>query len=162
MLKYFLSLGSNIEPKIQYMQTALDKLSKYGTIIKKSDIYQTKAWGERNQPDFYNAMIEFDSDLQPKILLEKIKQIEKDTGRTQTYFWGPREIDIDIIFCQDQTLNETDLKIPHPEYTRRRFILEPIIEIDEDYSHTGSENTITEHLRKCEDQSSVYKLDISW
>jgi 2-amino-4-hydroxy-6-hydroxymethyldihydropteridine diphosphokinase len=159
---YILSLGSNIEPRHDNLSKAISQLSSIGSVIKKSSIYETEAWGDKDQSNFYNAIIKYNSPKDPRQLLTSIKDIEKLIGRQQTQHWGPREIDIDIIFCQDQTLNETDLKIPHPEYTRRRFVLEPILEIDEDYSHTGSDNTITEHLMECEDQSSVNKLDISW
>jgi 2-amino-4-hydroxy-6-hydroxymethyldihydropteridine diphosphokinase len=159
---YLLSLGSNVEPRYKFLSDAITELSLVGTIMKKSSIYETEAWKEKNQSDYYNAIVKFDSPLPPRELLQSIKKIEKSIGRQPTYRWGPREIDIDIIFCQDYFLNESDLKIPHPEFAKRRFVLEPILEIDKDYSQSDSDKTITDILSKCEDQSSINKLDISW
>jgi 2-amino-4-hydroxy-6-hydroxymethyldihydropteridine diphosphokinase len=159
---YILSLGSNIEPRYDHLVRAISKLSSIGNIVKKSSIYETEAWGDKNQSNYYNAIIKFNSSLPARALLESVKKIEKSIGRQLTYRWGPREIDIDIIFCQDHTLNDSDLKIPHPEFTKRKFILEPIWEIDKDYSQADSDKTITDFLSKCKDQSIINKLDLSW
>jgi 2-amino-4-hydroxy-6-hydroxymethyldihydropteridine diphosphokinase len=159
---YILSLGSNIESRYDHLVRAISKLSSIGNIVKKSSIYESEAWGHKNQSNYYNAIIKFNSSLPPRELLQSIKRIEKSMGRQPTYRWGPREIDIDIIFCQDHTLNESDLKIPHPEFTKRRFILEPIKEIDKDYLQSYSDKTITDFLNKCKDQSIINKLDLSW
>ena len=159
---YILSLGSNIEPRHDHLVRAISKLSSIGKIVKKSSIYETEPWGDKKQSNFYNAIVKFNSSLAPKTLLKSIKKIEKSIGRQTNYHWGPREIDIDIIFCQDHTFNESDLKIPHPEYTKRRFVLEPILEIDKNFSHSNSDKTITDFLTKCKDQSSINKLDLSW
>lgn len=159
---YILGLGSNIEPRLDYLSNAISELSKIGSIIKKSSIYETEAWGNKNQSDFYNAIIKFKSSLDPRTLLIKIKHIEKYIGRKETTHWGPREIDIDIIFCDDHSYDESFLKIPHPEFSERRFILEPLVEIDADYSYYKSTKTINEILTNCKDQSSIYKLDLIW
>jgi 2-amino-4-hydroxy-6-hydroxymethyldihydropteridine diphosphokinase len=159
---YFLSLGSNIEPRHDYLLKAVSELSSIGTIIKKSSIYETEAWGNKDQSNFYNAIVKFKSSHHPKSLITSIKRIEKSIGRKTTFHWGPREIDIDIIFCQDHTINDSELKIPHPEFTRRRFILEPLLEIETNDAHVDSYKTIYEILNMCKDQSRIYKLDLIW
>jgi 2-amino-4-hydroxy-6-hydroxymethyldihydropteridine diphosphokinase len=159
---YILGLGSNIEPRQEYLANAISDLKSIGTIIIKSSIYETEALGYKNQLNFYNAIIKYTSSLSPRELLLAIKEIEKSIGRKNTFKWGPREIDIDIIFCQDYTLNESDLKIPHPEYSGRRFVLEPMLEIDKDYAISDSNKTIADFLASCEDQSSIHKLDLIW
>jgi len=160
--KYILSLGSNIEPRHEYLVKALTALKSIGNIIKKSSIYETEAWGNKNQSNFYNAIIKFESFIAPRKLLQAIKKIEISVGRKKTSKWGPREIDIDIIFCGDYTLNEPDLKIPHPEFFDRRFVLEPMLEVDNNYMLSNSDKTIADLLTVCEDQSSIHKLDLSW
>jgi len=159
---YILSLGSNIEPRENYLILAADKLNSIGKILKKSSIYETEPWGHRNQSKFYNAILKYESILSPRKLLKALKKIEISLGRKKYFRWGPREIDIDIIFCQDYTLNEPDLIIPHPDFATRRFVLEPMLEVDKNYSLTGSNKSITDYLTACADQSSIHKLDLRW
>jgi len=159
---YILSLGSNIEPREDYLVKASKKLKTIGKIIKKSSIYETEAWGNKYQSNFYNAIINFESILDPRKLLQSLKKIERFLGRKKSILWGPREIDIDIIFCQNYTLDEPDLKIPHPEFAARRFVLEPMVEIDNNYLLSDSNKSITDFLTVCKDQSTIHKLDISW
>lgn len=155
-------MGSNIEPRGDYLTKAADKLNSIGKIIKKSSIYETEAWGYKNQSKFYNAILKYESLLSPRKLLRSLKSIEKSLGRNKSFKWGPREIDIDIIFCQEYTSDEPDLKIPHPEFATRRFVLEPMLEVDKDYILSDSNKSITDFLTSCEDQSGIYKLDLSW
>jgi 2-amino-4-hydroxy-6-hydroxymethyldihydropteridine diphosphokinase len=159
---YILGLGSNIEPRKDYLVKAISELSSIGTIEKKSSIYETEAWGNKNQSNFYNAIINFKTTLKPRTLLQSIKRIEKIIGRSKTFHWGPREIDIDIIFCQDHTLDDCDLKIPHPEFSNRRFILEPMIELGQDIALFEFDEAIRDILNMCDDQSNIHKLDIIW
>ena len=98
---YILSLGSNIEPRHEYLVKASTALNSIGNIIKKSSIYETEAWGNKNQPKYYNAIINFESLLPPRKLLQAIKEIENSIGRKKTSKWGPREIDIDIIIIKN-------------------------------------------------------------
>ena len=159
---YFLGLGSNIEPRLNYLQTALIKLAAFGRIKHKSSIYNTQAWGETEQDDFYNAIIEFDSALPPRVLLETIKKIEAEIGRRSISRWGPREIDIDIIYCRNMTVREADLIIPHRYAAERRFILAPLSELDENLSIDGRGTPVRQTLSSCRDSAQVSKLDLAW
>ena len=162
MLKYYLSLGSNIEPRLEHLQKACYKLDTIGKIVKVSSLYETEAWGNKNQNDFYNVMIEFDSVLTPQMLLTELKKIEKNMGRKSTARWSAREIDIDIIFCPKCSIDEPDLHIPHAEFSSRRFILEPMTEINKNFLIPDTKKTITDYLTVCQDQSHTNKLAINW
>jgi len=99
--KYYLSLGSNVSPRTLYMRDAIAELEKMGTVIRKSSLYECEPWGRKDQPLFLNAVILFHTIYPPFKLLRNIKRIEKKLGRVETFKWGPRRIDIDIIFCDN-------------------------------------------------------------
>jgi len=159
---YYLGLGSNIEPRLNFLQSALKKLAPYGRIRQKSSIYNTRAWGNTQQDDFYNASIEFDSPLNPHDLLAAIKKIEQEIGRRESGHWAPREIDIDILYCRNLTMREAELTIPHPLISERRFVLEPLTELEENLSIDETGIPIRDLLLSCQDFSPVSKLDIVW
>jgi 2-amino-4-hydroxy-6-hydroxymethyldihydropteridine diphosphokinase len=160
--KYFLSLGSNIEPCLLFLNKACVSLNSIGKIIQKSSIYKTQAWGEKNQPNFLNAVIEFKTDLEPNNLLINIKRIENSIGRTSSARWGPRKIDIDIIFCRECNLDGPDLQIPHKKFAERRFVLAPLAEIQKHLYIKSTKRTVTDLLNRCPDQSYIQKLATNW
>ena len=162
MYKYFLGLGSNIEPRINFIKRAVTKLKKVGLVKNKSGIYKTQAWGLKDQPDFINAVIEFHSDCNPEELLHKIKKVESEVGRSESYRWGPREIDIDILFCDNLAINKPNLTIPHKDFEKRKFILEPLSEICKNYKNNGTIKKVTDCIANCQDDSEVKKLKLSW
>ena len=160
--KYILGLGSNIEPRLGYLKKACDDLRTVGKISGKSSIYQTQAWGNVNQSDFYNAVIEFKTKLAPRELLNELNKIENNLGRTSQIHWGPREIDIDILFCRNYSFKESDLQIPHSEFSNRRFVLEPMVELDQFFPVEGTRRTISDFLNACQDDLNVKKLTLKW
>ena len=107
-------------------------------------------------------MIEFHCRILPQELLISIKLIEENVGRRSTFRWGPREIDIDIILCKQVHVNESNLKIPHPYFHKRRFVLEPLAELDKNYIVSGTKKTLAELLIQCDDMTKVSKANISW
>jgi 2-amino-4-hydroxy-6-hydroxymethyldihydropteridine diphosphokinase len=159
---YYLSLGSNIDPKILYLKKAFNRLKNIGEIKKKSCIYLTESWGEKDQPDFLNVMIKFKTRLSPVELLVEIKNIEAEIGRKKTYRWGPREIDVDIIFCKGVTINKNNLRIPHKEFSKRLFILKLMAELDRNYRVEGTGKAIDYFLKHCPDKSKIEKMDLLW
>lgn len=127
-----LGLGGNIGDVILNMTLALDMLNAHNEICldKISSYYHTPAWGEVNQPDFVNICAIGSTSLTPSALLNAAKEIESEIGRTKTYRWGPRIIDIDIIlYGNDDKVDIPALIIPHKEMTRRAFVLVPLAEI---------------------------------
>lgn len=122
--KVLLSLGSNIEPKNDYLKKAkvLIEAKNIGRIIKESIILENSPILYENQNDFLNQIIEIKTTLDPYRLLKELKKLEKEIGRQKTFRYGPREIDIDILFYQNHTIQSYDLTIPHPGVFNRNYL----------------------------------------
>ena len=161
--KYYLGLGSNIEPKFNFLQKAVSELEKIGKVTKKSRIYESIPWGNANQDKFLNAVIRFYSDLDPFNLLANIKQIEQKIGRKYIEEkWGPREIDIDILFSDNIFINKQKLKIPHKHFKNRNFVLVPMAELNSDYRPENNAMNIKYFLNNKTDQNLVRQTNINW
>jgi 2-amino-4-hydroxy-6-hydroxymethyldihydropteridine diphosphokinase len=159
---YYLALGSNIEPRLEYLNQAVRELSGFGSILRKSSLYESLAWGKTDQAGFLNAVIHFQAELQPAELLQSLKQTERKLGRIQREHWGPREIDIDIIFCEGRTVKQAELVIPHPLYRERLFVLAPMAELNSEYRAENETKTIADYLELISDHSTVRKLTGTW
>ncbi|MGB9716249.1 MAG: 2-amino-4-hydroxy-6-hydroxymethyldihydropteridine diphosphokinase [Thermodesulfovibrionales bacterium] len=132
----YIGIGSNLGNRQENCIHAIDLLEKNGiTVKKRSSMYETKPWGMKDQPDFINMALEIETDLDPKELLKILKNIEKEIGRKESFKWGPRVIDLDILLFNDLILSEDDLKIPHPLMHERNFVLKPLCEIAPDKIH---------------------------
>jgi 2-amino-4-hydroxy-6-hydroxymethyldihydropteridine diphosphokinase len=125
-----IGIGSNIGDAAANVRAAFDALSAAGVVTARSSLYRTKAWGVTDQADFYNAAVSLETKLTPHELLRALKAIEAEMGRTKTYRWGPRVIDLDILTYDDIAMNELDLIIPHPRLYERAFVLAPLAQID--------------------------------
>ena len=126
----FLGLGTNLSDRHKNLSNAIDLIGKQiGEVIKQSSIHETKAWGKTDQPDFLNMVIQVETTLSPQKLLEKCLSIEDQIGRIRKEKWGPRLIDIDILYYNDLKIEEENLKIPHPFINEREFVLKPLTEI---------------------------------
>ena len=125
----YLSLGSNIGDKAYNLKTALNKLSQILEIKKISSIYETEPLLHQDQDNFLNIITEVSYSQKAENLLTNIKDIEKKMGREATFRFGPRIIDIDIIFFNYQEINEDNLTIPHKEWKNRLFVIAPLYEI---------------------------------
>ena len=128
-----IALGSNVGDPRANVERAIALLSRLGTVTKRSTLHETKPWGVEEQPDFTNAAVLLETHLDPHGLLAALQGIEREMGRTPTYKWGPRVIDLDILYYDDLVVDEPDLKIPHPHFRERDFVLGPLAEIDERY-----------------------------
>ncbi len=145
----FLGLGSNIHPKKKFLFSAINLLSahKYIKVNKISNFYLTKPYGYENQNSFINCVLKIETELTPFKLIEEIKLIEKIVGRKKRFRWGPREIDIDILFYNDFILNSEKLTIPHPDLHNRAFVLIPFMDIEPNFTHPILKKTISELLQ---------------
>ncbi len=145
MERVYLLLGTNIGDLKENLTTAIDELNKNNIrVIKKSKIYRTKPWGKAEQPDFLNMALEVETSYSPQRLLQKIKEIEEKMKREKTERWGPRIIDIDILFYGTETINEPELTIPHPHFFKRAFAIIPLAEIAPDYIPPSGSKSIRE------------------
>lgn len=127
----YLSLGSNMGDKQDYLRQAVNLLGKHSEIIvdQQSAFYQTSPVGGVEQDDFVNVAVRILTTLTAENLLDYLHQIEQQLNRVRKIHWGPRTIDIDIIFFGQATINEPNLVVPHPEALKRRFVVEPILSI---------------------------------
>lgn len=129
--KIYLSLGSNIGNRQEYIESAIELVGKTEgiKILKKSGLYETSPVGYVEQDLFLNAVIKIETDFSEREILKIINKIENELDRKREIRWGPRTIDIDILIFSDKKINETDLIIPHKEMLNRLFVLVPLIEI---------------------------------
>ncbi len=152
----YLSLGSNIGERENNIINALRILKLKGIeLIKLSSLYKTEPVGKENQPYFYNMVAKAISPYQPEELLNIIKEIETEMGRIWTQKWGPRLIDIDILFFDDRIINTEKLIIPHPELHKRDFVLIPMAEIEPEFMHPVLNKTIEEILNLPHERKKV-------
>jgi 2-amino-4-hydroxy-6-hydroxymethyldihydropteridine diphosphokinase len=155
----FLLLGTNLGDRMNNLANARLLIESFvGRISRASSVFETAAWGKTDQPSFYNQVIVIDTSDAPQQLLAKILSLEHSMGRVREEKWGPRVIDVDILFFNDLIVNDVNLSIPHIGIPGRRFVLEPLNEIAPDFFHPGLRKTVRELLQSCNDPSSVKKL----
>lgn len=151
-----LALGTNIEPREQYLKDALAKIEENNLkIILESSIYETPAWGGVADQNFLNMCIEVETSLGAYELLDKIQKIELELGRVRKEHWGNRTIDIDIITFDDLVFNDDRLIVPHKYIHDRNFVLAPLVEMYGSIEIAGK--NIKESLEKITEPISVYK-----
>ncbi len=126
----YVGIGTNLGQRFENVERALAALGALGTIVARSSLYRTVPWGEREQPWFLNAVAALQTGLAPRALLERLRAIEESAGRTRGERWAPRTLDLDLLLYDDLTIDEPDLRIPHPLLRERAFVLVPLTEID--------------------------------
>lgn len=153
----FLLLGSNIEPKVNYIEEAERKLSSVvGNIVKKSHIYISEPWGFVSDQSFLNRVLMLRSTLSAMETLTNIHAIEEELGRTrQRNGYSSRTIDIDILYYNNDIINNEKLIVPHPRIHERRFTLAPLTDIAPDYIHPIFSTSNIKLLEICKDLSEV-------
>lgn len=161
MIDTILHLGSNIGYKAINLELARVMIDNYiGAISAVSNIYQTSAWGHTAQEDFYNQAIICHTELSSEEVLERVKQIERKMGRAKREHWGPRIIDVDIIFFGDKIVKEEHLIIPHPQLTNRNFVLVPLLDICPQKIHPIVLKTIELLHQECQDEGTVNLIEM--
>ncbi|HLO53204.1 MAG TPA: 2-amino-4-hydroxy-6-hydroxymethyldihydropteridine diphosphokinase [Saprospiraceae bacterium] len=156
MHSYYLHLGSNKGDRTSYLSNALKQITaKIGQVTDQSAIYQTEPWGKKDQDDFLNMAIKVESNLAPEDALNAAKKIETDMGSEKKEKWGPRIIDIDILYCDDLIMEKDNLVIPHPHIYERNFVLIPLMEIAGDFIDPVKEMSIEDIFDLCKDESEV-------
>src|SRR3954467_3893521 len=157
----YLLAGSNMGNRTAYLQQATKIIEEQcGSIIARSHIYETAAWGVLDQPSFYNQALAVQTHLEPGQLMQTLLNIEATIGRLRVQKMGPRTIDLDVLLIDDLVLNTPLLTVPHPHLTERRFALTPLAEIAPAIIHPVANNTIAELLAACSDMLPVQQLDM--
>ncbi len=156
----YLGLGSNLGDKKQNLIESLKKLKDDNNIIFSavSSLYISKAYGVKEQDDFFNIVLKINTLYSPFGLLNVCQKIEQECGRLKTKKWGPRKIDIDILFYNNLVLNTGFLKIPHIEANIRDFVLVPLCEIDNHFKHPVLNTDISEIEKKIVDRFIIDKI----
>jgi 2-amino-4-hydroxy-6-hydroxymethyldihydropteridine diphosphokinase len=137
-------LGSNKGEKFWYLRQAVAKLNEINgcQVVRSSSVYETKPFGYKNQENFLNAAIEVMTEKSLLEMLDCLKAIEKELGRAAGERWGPREIDLDLLFFNDVVFSNDRLTVPHKEVESRDFVLVPLCEIAPDFIHPALKQKI--------------------
>ena len=147
----YIGIGSNLGNRQENCLRAVELLEGKRIIVKKrSSMHETEPWGIKDQPRFINMVIEIETGLESKELLKILKVVEKELGRKESFKWGPRSIDLDILLFDDLVLKEDDLEIPHPLMHERDFVLKPLCEIAPDIIHPVLKKKICDLVQKLE------------
>lgn len=157
----FLSLGSNQGDRAAQLFEARQQISRQaGRIITVSGVYQTAAWGDETQPDYYNQVIEIEPVALPHETLRLLLGIEKKMGRVRVAKWGSRLMDIDILLWNEAHIQLPDLIVPHPHLQDRKFVLVPLAEVAPNAVHPVFKKNIRQLLVECTDTRNVSRVDL--
>jgi 2-amino-4-hydroxy-6-hydroxymethyldihydropteridine diphosphokinase len=145
MANAYIGIGSNIGNRQENCREAVRMLAENGLIVRQqSSLVETEPWGVADQSRFINMAVEVETDATPEQLLVILKKIEENMGRTNAIRWGPRVIDLDILFYDDLILDADGLIIPHPLLHERNFVLIPLAEIAPKKIHPRLNKTVHE------------------
>lgn len=154
--KVAIGLGSNLGDRIQFIQKAIERLREdcvEDVIV--SAAYESEPWGVTDQPDFLNAVITGTTEWKAPALVSFLKTTENELGRTKTFNWGPREIDLDLLLCADEIWSDPAHRVPHPGITERDFVLLPLVEIWPDAMHPVLHKTVKQILAEFQSSRQV-------
>jgi 2-amino-4-hydroxy-6-hydroxymethyldihydropteridine diphosphokinase len=159
MHRVLVGLGSNVGDRLSFLQKAVDELERTpGVSIKSvSSVYETEPVGKKDQPRFLNAAIELSCTVSASQLYDRMKEIEQAIGRIPTERWGPREIDLDLLYFDDDVREGPTFIIPHREASNRKFVLVPLSEIAGDFVDPAKKCTVRSLLENCPDTCEVAK-----
>ena len=156
----YIGIGSNLGNPDKNCIEAIEKIATNGgiKILSKSSLYQTAPVGHTQQNWFVNSVIKIATELNPKNLLFALLNIESKMGRIRKEKWGPRLIDLDLLFYDNLILNQEGIILPHPEIQKRKFVLIPLDEIAENLTHPILKKTIKTLLQELSNDAEVKKL----
>ncbi len=158
MAEVYIALGGNLGDRAATMVSALERLSRIMTISRRSETYETAPKYVADQPPFLNMAVCGNTDLAPEPLLDSLKSIETALGRVAGQRFGPRPIDLDILFYDSEQIDTPRLTVPHPRLPERRFVLQPLADIAPDLRHPVSGLTVAEMLDALPADDDVRRL----
>jgi len=162
--KVFVGLGSNLGDREFLIRKAVESMRDLPRtlVVRVSSLYDTDPVGEVDQPAFLNAVVWLETTLEPRELLWQLLLIEKRMGRVRSQRWGPRPIDLDLLFYDDDRIDEPDLQVPHPEAHRRAFVLLPLLELDPEFVHPTTGETVRKTIKRLPPNPPVRKGGRFW
>ncbi|MBI3324242.1 MAG: 2-amino-4-hydroxy-6-hydroxymethyldihydropteridine diphosphokinase [Candidatus Omnitrophica bacterium] len=149
MARVFIGLGSNQGDRLQSLSRAVRRLAQLPSTrtAQMAPIYETKPIGGPPQPDFLNSVVELETSLSPHELFAWLQALERELGRTPGPRWGPRVIDLDLLFYDEMVIEEPAFTIPHPRLHERAFVLEPLVQLAPEFVHPVLRRSVTQLLQ---------------
>ncbi len=159
MVEAFIGLGSNLGNRKKNIDNSLRLLSEREDLelIGRASNYETEPVGPI-QPWFINTAVKIKTTSSPEEILARCKEVERRIGRVDTLKWGPRLVDLDLLLVNGYVLEKRELKLPHPQMEKRRFVLLPLLELEPNLVHPGLQTPLKELLPKLEEDKKVIKL----
>jgi 2-amino-4-hydroxy-6-hydroxymethyldihydropteridine diphosphokinase len=159
----YIGFGSNLGDRLENCRNAIGALAALPpcSLLKTSSFYETSPVGLVDQPAFINGVVLLETDEDAHWLLSQMLEIEKTFGRIRNLKWGPRSIDLDLLFFDDQIINTPELSVPHPSLHERRFVLEPLNEVAPDFRHPSLGKSVADlrnDLKDGEQRVEVLKI----
>jgi 2-amino-4-hydroxy-6-hydroxymethyldihydropteridine diphosphokinase len=156
----YIGIGSNLGDKVYQCERAISEILRadQNKLLAKSSLFKTKPIGYTSQDWFINGVIKIETDLEPLELLQVLKDIESRLGRKESFRWGPRTIDLDILLFDEEETEMEGLQIPHPRLQERQFVLIPLAEIDRSLIHPVLKKSIGELLENLKEDQGVEKI----
>jgi len=156
----YLCIGGNLGEREANLEEAIDFIGfNFGDVVAVSSIYESEPWGMSDVPNFLNQVVHLHSELTDKELLEEIADLEDFFGRERSsQGYVSREMDIDVLFIDEEVISTEALQVPHPRMSERRFVLEPLAEIAPEFIHPELKQSVEVLLKACSDKGKVTRL----
>lgn len=159
MCRVLVGFGSNIGDRLGFLQQGMRELEHTPgiSVTSVSPVYETEPVGNKDQPQFLNAVVELQCSLSAQQLYERLKEIERLVGRMPRERWGPREIDLDLLYFGDEVIEGPLFIVPHRESSNRRFVLVPLSDIAADFIDPAKKCSVRTLLEHCPDTCEVVR-----
>lgn len=160
----FIGFGSNLGNRVDFCDRTITLLGllPHSQLIAVSSLYETEPVADAGAPGegwFLNGVAQIETDVTPQSLLAVCREIERSLGRDPAHRSGPRTIDLDLLFYGDRMLQEQELTIPHPRLHLRRFVLEPLVELEPTWIHPALKQTVSQLLAQLTDRHQVRRMN---